>query len=169
EEKRTMAHDNHENQPTAMMLINDCSRMFGHRMRKFGDESGVPGGYRSLLMQLAFARQRGEEGITQYELAKHTHLSPPTVSVTLQKMEREGYITRVPDETDMRQMRVTLTEKGIAVDRANRQKAQEIEALAFEDISPEERQELSRLLLHIRNNLSRGIHLSRETKPNGKE
>lgn len=152
-----------------MMLINDCSRMFGHRMRKFGDESGVPAGYRSLLMQLAFAMQRGEESITQYELAKHTHLTPPTVSVTLQKMERDGYITRVPDESDMRQMRVTLTEKGIAVDRANMKKAQEIEALAFEGISPEETQELSRLLLNIRTNLSRGIHPPRENKANGKE
>ncbi|MGM9680041.1 MAG: MarR family winged helix-turn-helix transcriptional regulator [Eubacteriales bacterium] len=164
-----MAHDNHEEQPSPMMLINDCSRMFGHRMRKYGDESGVPCGYRSLLMQLAFARQRGEESITQYELAKHTHLTPPTVSVTLQKMERDGYITRVPDETDMRQMRVTLTEKGIAVDRANMQKAQEIEELAFEGISPEESQKLTHLLLQVRANLNRGLHPPHGHKPNGKE
>lgn len=164
-----MVHDTHEEQPSPMMLINDCSRMFSHRMRKFGDESGVPCGYRSLLMQLAFARVRGEESLTQYELAKHTHLTPPTVSVTLQKMERDGYITRVPDETDMRQMRVALTEKGIAVDRANMLKAQEIEYLAFEGISPEESQKLTRLLLQVRDNLSRGQHPPRGQKPNGKE
>lgn len=164
-----MAHDNHENQPTSMMLINDCSRLFGHRMRKFGDESGVPCGYRTLLMQLAFARQRGEEGITQFELARHTHLTPPTVSVTLQKMERDGYITRVPDETDMRQMRVTLTEKGIAVDRANMQKAQETEELAFEGITPEEKAELSRLLMRVRSNLSLGVGLPNEPKHNRKD
>ncbi len=157
--------ENRENHPhTPMMLINDCSRMFGHRMRKFADDAGVPCGYRALLMHLAFAKNRGRDWLTQYELAKHTHLTPPTVSVTLQKMERDGYIVRVPNESDMRQMQVSLTEKGLAVDRANRQKAAEIEEMAAHGLTQEEISQLLRLLNIFCQNLGEEF-----PKPSGKE
>ncbi len=160
-----MSADNREHHPTPMMLINDCSRQFRHRMRKFADDAGVPDGYRALLMHLAYAKARGEDTITQYELAKHTHLTPPTVSVTLQKMERDGYITRVPDETDMRQMRVALTDKGLAVDRANHQKAVEIEGIATAGLSESDLAELTRLLSVLNKNLMG----DEPPKPCGKE
>lgn len=160
-----MSADNRTHQQTPLMLINDASRLFRHRMRKFADDAGVPDGYRALLMHLAFAKCRGEDTITQYELAKHTHLSPPTVSVTLQKMERDGYITRVPDESDMRQMRVALTDKGLDVDLANQQKAREIEAQAAEGMSENDLAELTRLLAILCKNLAGG----ESPKPCGKE
>lgn len=158
--------ENTENRSqTPMMLINDCSRMFRHQMRKFADDAGVPCGYRELLMHLAFCKSRGQDAPSQYELARHTHLSPPTVSVTLQKMERDGYIVRMPDESDMRQMRVSLTEKGLAVDRANRQKAAEIEEMAANGLSPDEVEELTRLLRILCKNLGDTL----APKPSGKE
>lgn len=161
-----MNADNKTHHQTPMMLMNDCARLFRHQMRKFADDAGVPDGYRTLLMHLAFAKKRGEDSIIQYELAKHTHLTPPTVSVTLQKMERDGYITRVSDETDMRQMRVSLTDKGLAVDLANHRKAQELEALATAGMSENDLAELTRLLGILYDNLCQGAN---PQKPCGKE
>jgi DNA-binding MarR family transcriptional regulator len=40
------------------------------------------------------------------------HLSPPTVTATLQRMEKAGIIVRQADRSDQRLTRVSLTEEG---------------------------------------------------------
>lgn len=52
------------------------------------------------------------EGISQRELADLLHLSPPTVTTMLQKMEQDALIERWTDETDQRLTRIRLTEEG---------------------------------------------------------
>ena len=49
---------------------------------------------------------------TQKELADKLNVSAPTISVTLQRMEKAGFISRRPDSLDARITRVSLTEKG---------------------------------------------------------
>lgn len=133
---------------TPMMLINDISRMFGARMRRAADEEGIPSGYRHLLFYLAH-----NDGVSQLELVKRTHLTAPTVSVTLQKMEHDGYITRTPDPDDQRQMKVCLTEKGQLIKRRSKDKADETEALAFADMSDTEIAEIKSYLMRIYENI----------------
>lgn len=140
--------------PTPMMLINDCSRLFGRRMRKHSDELGFPYGYRELLMRLAFLKRQNSEGVTQNELAKMTHLSPPTVSATLEKLERDGLISRESDESDARRMRVKLTEQGYALDVENQEYAGELERCALAALDESEQAELRRLLIKIRDALA---------------
>lgn len=53
-----------------------------------------------------------EEGLSQRELAKRLQVKPPTVNVSLQRMERADYICRRQDEKDQRVSRIYLTEKG---------------------------------------------------------
>jgi DNA-binding MarR family transcriptional regulator len=52
------------------------------------------------------------DGISQRELAGALHLSAPTVTAMLQRMERAGTIERRPDATDGRVTRVHLTQLG---------------------------------------------------------
>lgn len=146
--------------PTPFMLLNECSRLFGQRMRKYADDQGVPYGYRELLMHLAILKAHGKSGISQYELARMTRLSPPTVSSTLQKMERDGYITREPDESDARQMRVRLTGKGESIENSNHEKAHEIELAAYSGLTDTEKCELTQILKKIRDNLACGNDMS---------
>jgi DNA-binding MarR family transcriptional regulator len=61
-----------------------------------------------MLLVLGSAR----DGITQRELADNLHLSPPTVTVMLQKMEQHGLIERWTDEADQRLTRIRMTGKG---------------------------------------------------------
>jgi DNA-binding MarR family transcriptional regulator len=62
-----------------------------------------------------------KEGLSQRELAGYVHIKPATVTVMLQKMEKSGLITRIPDEEDRRITRIYLTEQGKT---ANRQAAE---------------------------------------------
>ena len=145
---------------TPFMLLNECSRLFGQRMRKYADDRGVPYGYRELLLHLAILKAHGKNGISQYELAKMTRLSPPTVSSTLQKMERDGYITRELDESDARQMRVRLTDKGESIENSNHEKAHEIEHIAYSGLTDTEKCELTEILKKMRDNLACGNDMS---------
>lgn len=139
-------------QPTPMMQIIHLSKLFRDQLRRASEEAGVPGGYRAILMELSHL-----ESATQYELAKRTHLTAPTVSVTLQKMEHDGYITRTPDENDLRQMRVALTEKGKAAEADNRARANALEQTLLAGLSENERTQLSALLSTMENNLHQTV------------
>ena len=138
--------------PTPMMRILHLSKLFRDQLRRASEEAGIPGGYRAILMELSHT-----ETATQYELAKRTHLTAPTVSVTLQKMEHDGYITRTPDENDLRQMRVALTEKGKAAEADNRARANALEQTLLAGFSLEEREELSALLTAMEDNLHQTV------------
>lgn len=52
------------------------------------------------------------EGINQKELAECLGVGKPSVTKAIKKLERVGYIKRVPDETDSRNLKLFLTEHG---------------------------------------------------------
>ena len=76
----------------------------------------------------------------QLELAKLTHLTAPTVSVTLQKMEQNGLITRTPDPQDMRQIRVRLTQQGRELHHIVVEIVKETEQNVLSGVTPEEQE-----------------------------
>ena len=138
-----------------MMRILHLSKLFRDQLRRASEEAGIPGGYRAILMELSHT-----ETATQYELAKRTHLTAPTVSVTLQKMEHDGYITRTPDEHDLRQMQVSLTKKGIEAELANRARANALEQQILDGFSDEDKELLNALLTRMEANLHTAVGFS---------
>ena len=91
--------------------------------------------------------------MSQLVLAEKTHFSTPTVSVLLRKMEKEGYVMRVPDEKDRRVMLVSLTEKGTAFDREHLGRISESDRRATAGFSAEEQAQLVAFLTRIQDNL----------------
>jgi DNA-binding MarR family transcriptional regulator len=86
------------------------------------------------------------DGATQREIGEMLHLSAPTVTAMLKRMERHGTITREADPEDQRIARVRLTAGG-------RQQERRLRAILVErlgevlDPMPEvDRNELARLL-----------------------
>ena len=73
-------------------------------------ELGLHPGQELLLMQLL-----DRDGQTQSELLDSVGLDHSTVSKSLGRMEEAGFVTRAPDETDKRVLRVHLTRKGLAM------------------------------------------------------
>ena len=138
--------------PTPLMEINHISKMFACHMRRAADEKGIPSGYRALLFHLS----HHPEGLTPIELAQKTHLSTPTVSVTLQKMERDGYTYRVVNDSDQRSFKVFLTEKGNVTEDHNREIAKAFDQKALANLSEEEISTLLSLLSKVKNNIIGG-------------
>lgn len=133
----------------AMMRIHDAAKLYRDRMRRISDKDGLPSSYRMLIFHLA----RMKPGVTQLELVKATHLKPPTVSVTLQKMEHDGYVTRQSNEDDLRQTLVYLTDKGKAIDDNIRVMHEEGDRIALDGLTDDEIEALSELLNKVIDNL----------------
>ena len=115
------------------MFINDISKLFMQKVRRECEKSGISHGYHKLLMELSH-----NEGATQLQLVKLTHLSAPTVSVALGKMESEGLVTRQTDPGDMRAVKVFLTDKGSQKVRQVRKTFREADGIVVKGLSEEE-------------------------------
>ncbi len=144
----------------ACMLINEISKLFHDKMRETCDRLGYKNGYRQILMFLAH-----NDGATQVELVRVSHLKAPTISVTLKKMEDEGLVRREQDSKDMRQTHVYLTEKGRALDYEHFDHLKALENVMFEGLSSEEDELLRKSLKKVRDNLL--IHMEKKTERNG--
>jgi len=149
--KKDMRHGDRSadkaHKPSPLMLINEVSKLFHDKIRIESEKANLPNSYRQILFHLAFS-----DGKTQLELAQLTHLKPPTVSVSLQKMENDELVRRVPDENDLRQTHVYITEKGRHANRMMHKKFHEVEAAAMEGLTSEETEQLYSLLCKIRDN-----------------
>ena len=86
------------------------------------------------------------EGISQRELAEFLHLSPPTVTTMLQKMEQDGLIERWNDEADQRVTRIRLTPEGRTQSDGLATAYAKYVASTIGSMSEPDRAELARLL-----------------------
>lgn len=132
---------------TPIKLCHEISRLCRTRLRESGDSEAVFAQH-GAHMTLAYLAM--QDGVTQRELVRATHLRAPTVSVMLRRFEEAGIVERRPDEKDQRAMRVYLTEKGRELDRRNIARIQRMDAEALRVLSEEECEELMRLLLRVR-------------------
>ncbi|MBR5514607.1 MAG: winged helix-turn-helix transcriptional regulator [Clostridia bacterium] len=136
--------------PTPLMLCNEITKMFGSVMRESTEkECPLTGSYRDIIFHLA-----REDGKTQLELANLIHITPPSASVALVKLEEDGYIKREADECDKRKVRVYLTEKGKKIDERSRSVIKTLDAKATEGFSEEEIKNLCVLLYRMRENIA---------------
>lgn len=59
------------------------------------------------------------DALTLSDLARHLDVTESTMSIQIQKLEREGYVRRVRDRHDRRRVRLHLTAAGIRVKQQN--------------------------------------------------
>lgn len=93
------------------------------------------------------------EGITQRDFAERLHVSRPTVTNMLQRMEKSGVITRHVDESDQRLTRIYLTDEGRQLLADLREVYGEFMAKAMGPMPDDDRRELVRLLDSLAANL----------------
>lgn len=137
-----------KNSPKAGLLIYEISKLFHDQMRKRSEDLGFKSGYRQILRFLMH-----EDGVTQVDIARHSHFTAPTVSVTLKKMEDEGLIVRKTDKNDTRRTRVFITEKGTEWGSLLHEKIMDREDVLIRGFSEEESAEFCRLLRKARENI----------------
>lgn len=80
-----------------------------------------------------------EGGLRVGELAAREGVRPPSMTRTLNGLERHGYIRRAPNSADGRQVVVSLTERGRATLRADRRRRDEWLARQLHALGPGER------------------------------
>ena len=89
-------NDEHEHESIRYLLTLIC-KLSRDRSRVLMAEIGIHCGQGIALRQLW-----REDGVTQSELAHGLHVSPATVTIALQRMERIGLIERRSDQRDQR-------------------------------------------------------------------
>ncbi|HOU10746.1 MAG TPA: MarR family transcriptional regulator [Clostridiales bacterium] len=138
------------------MLINEISHLCRAKMRAVNSQMSQES------TRLIITRLARKDGVTQLDLVKLTHLKPPTVSVTLGRLEKLGYITQAPDQGDQRAVRVYLTEKGRELDRTTLERIREIDEILMKGITPDESLQLMALLNKIRHNILQDLGITGE-------
>lgn len=80
------------------------------------------------------------------ELALHAHRTKSTVTTLVTKLERNGYVERIPDPRDSRGVKVRLTDKGKELRPAFEAISDGLTELISRNLTEEEAEELERLL-----------------------
>lgn len=95
----------------------------------------------------------GREGISLREIAGLLHIKPPTVTVTVQRLEKAGFVRKKPDEKDLRISRIYLTEKGKNLSEEMRRLVEEDEQMLTRGFSEEELLALKDFLRRMTENM----------------
>lgn len=95
------------------------------------------------------------DGQTQAELARRMNRTPATVTATLTRMERDGWIERRRDPNDNRVLRVYLTEKAHDIHAEVDERIRQIEAVTFAGFTESELALMRRFFLQMEGNLEK--------------
>lgn len=94
-----------------------------------------------------------EGQLSQRQLAEKIGMTPPSMTVTLRKLEELGYIRKQPDEVDQRVVRIGLSEEGQECIGRLKRVMEDMEKIVYRGFSAEERMLFRRLALEMRRNL----------------
>ena len=91
---------------------------------------------------------------TQAELVGRIGMEQPTIAKATTRMQRTGFVERIPDPRDRRVIRLRLTEQGRAAVEAILVAWADVEATATNGLPPAETEQLAHLLRKIHDNLA---------------
>ncbi len=144
-EKRALNKKISPEDMTIHMLIGEISKVTKCAVHRESEAAGLSHSYRAIIFHLSHS-----DGITQLELSKLTHLKPPTISVTLAKMENEDLVSRKADSEDLRKTIVTLTDKGRSIISRIDDVFKSQEKAITDSLSGSEAETLKTLLIKVR-------------------
>ena len=132
-----------EQMPIGQLLLQVC-RLTGDRLRVKMEKIGVHRAQGLVLLQLCH-----RDGISQRQIIQARHVSPATMTNMLQRMERDGWITRERDSDDQRMVRVYLTEKAKSLRKEAQQTFRGMEEELASVYTDEEKEMFCRLLMKL--------------------
>jgi DNA-binding MarR family transcriptional regulator len=122
-------------------LVNRAARAMAQQLADELRPAGVGIGQWAVLLFL-WAR----DGMSQAELSREVAIEPPTMVRTIDRMVRDGLVTRAPDPDDGRVSRIYLTERGRSLRDELVPKAAAVNAANLERLRPGEGRLLRGLL-----------------------
>lgn len=125
-------------------LVNRVARSIAHQLAEEIRPAGVAIGQWAVLMFL-WAR----DGMSQADLSRMVAIEPPTMVRTIDRMVRDGLVTRIADPGDGRVTRIHLTDRGRSLRDELVPKAVAVNATTLGRLSRSEGRTLSRLLAKL--------------------
>jgi DNA-binding MarR family transcriptional regulator len=92
-------------------------------------------------------------GATQSDLAQHSGRDKAQLARLIKGLRERGLLLAEADAADRRNLHLSLSPEGLALQRSLRQQSQRLGAAAVADLSDAEQQTLLALLLRVRRNL----------------
>ena len=139
-----------ERYESAGFMINLGARVFERRMAESLAPLGLSPAYLPVIFTLSATGPA-----TQAELARSAEIEQPTMALTLRRMERDGIIYRVPDETDGRRAIVHLTSRAKELIPHIESIAENINSRAFDGMPAGSSAQLIDLLKRAASNLTK--------------
>lgn len=95
-------------------------------------------------------------GATQSDLVQHTGRDKAQLARLIKGLRERGLLNAVADEADRRNLRLTPTDEGLAIQRALQRQARELEAQAVTGLAAADKAQLLELLRRVQANLAAG-------------
>ncbi len=112
--------------------VSFLSRLIRCRFNEVVNEEGLYSGQQDIIFALI-----ENEGITSSKLAQITGVSNATMSVSIKRMEKAGFIAKKSDENDARIVHLYPTEKAMSVPDNITKKMNELEAVITKNMDKE--------------------------------
>jgi DNA-binding MarR family transcriptional regulator len=122
-------------------LVNRVARSMAQQLAEELRPAGIGIGQWAVLLFL-WTR----DGMSQAELSRVVAIEPPTMVRTIDRMVRDGLVTRVPDPEDGRITRIHLTARGRSLRNELVPRAVAVNAANLARMTPSEGRTLRRLL-----------------------
>ena len=134
--------------------MKDCSQNLGPRLRHLSNRITQYMDQQFLALDLTSTQSfilhylvlHEGEHLYPKDIEKRFHLTHPTVSGVLQRLEAKDFVVLEPDRDDRRRKRIRLTERARQCDAAVGQAFETLERVMCSGMSDEEQQTLLRLL-----------------------
>lgn len=133
---------------SAGYMTNWAARLFYRELEK----QLAPLGLNPAYMPILFALSDGS-ALTQKELAQRAAVEQPTMTATLGRMERDGFIVRAANPDDARSTLVRLSEQGVQQVPQVRIAVATINEKALKTLSSDERSSFFSVMTKIISNL----------------
>ena len=91
----------------------------------------------------------GNRDVTAKRLAQTLRVSPPNVTVLIDRLAERGLVTRARSPTDGRALHLQLTDKGAELARKSQRASLTMESALLAPLSPAERAMLGELLTKL--------------------
>lgn len=133
-------------------LISQIKQIQGRIFEKLLDEAGI-GAFNGAQGRILYVLW-DENDLPIVELSKRTGLAKTTLTSMLDRMEQQGHIARNFDRQDRRQIRITLTEKAMALNTAYKNVSDRMNAIFYAGFSDEDIESFEAALRRVLKNLT---------------
>ncbi len=114
-------------------------RTFKQQLDKRLSDYGLTGVQFGVLGQLARLQREGKDPITQKDLENASHLSHPTMTEILKRLEKNGFVRCCPKPDDRRYKIISLTQEAALLREEMMKTETAVMDWLCRDISPQER------------------------------